>query len=128
MAKNKNVQTKTVKSAPKKEISRSTFNIIPEKYQSVVYIAISLLLLIIFFNSGIFGNKVFSSADNIASGSFDTFLKDADKAGTFALWIPYIFCGMPSFAALIPFQERMYDISYAAWVVIRNAVYAVKGD
>jgi hypothetical protein len=64
-----------------------------------------------------FGGKVFSSADNIASESFKTFLDDAKKDGIFPLWVPYIFNGMPSFAALVSHLERMYDISHAVWVL-----------
>jgi hypothetical protein len=84
-----------------------------------------LISILIFFASGIFGSKTFSSPDNIASNSFNTYLDDARKDGIFPLWIPYIFCGMPSFAALVPHLERMYDIAQAVWVIIRDALYAL---
>ena len=74
----------------------------------------------IFFNAGLFGGKVFSSANDIASGSFNTYLDDAKKEGIFPLWIPYIFVGMPNFAALVPHLERMYDFSHAVWVTFRD--------
>ena len=77
----------------------------------------------IFFNEGLFGGKVFSNADNVASGSFKTFLDDAKAKGEFPLWVPYIFNGMPSFAALVPHLERMYDLSHAVWVTVRDAIY-----
>src|SRR5437867_2413019 len=99
-------------------------HLFPEKYQTPVYLAVILVLILIFFKSGIFGGKVFSSADNIASASFNTYLEDAKKEGIFPLWIPYIFAGMPSFAALVPHLERMYDISHAVWVTIRDVIYS----
>jgi hypothetical protein len=100
--------------------------LIPEKYQTPVFLALILISILIFFASGIFGSKTFSSPDNIASNSFNTYLDDARKDGIFPLWIPYIFCGMPSFAALVPHLERMYDIAQAVWVIIRDALYALE--
>jgi len=111
-------------SALKKEAARTyTIDFIPEKWQTPVFLAVILVLILIFFNPGIFSGKVFSSADNIASESFTTFLNDAKAKGEFPLWVPYIFNGMPSFAALIPHLERMYDISHAVWVTFRDALY-----
>ena len=107
----------------KESSSKQTIDFIPEKWQTPVFLAVILVMIVIFFNSGIFGGKVFSSADNIASGSFDTFLQDAKVRGEFPLWVPYIFNGMPSFAALIPHLERTYDFSHAVWVTFRDALY-----
>lgn len=116
-------------SSLKKDSARSyTIDFIPDKYQTPVFLVLLLVLILIFFNSGLFGGKVFSSADNIASASFDTFLKDAKAQGIFPLWIPYIFAGMPSFAALVPHLERMYDLSHAVWVTIRDGIYTVGGN
>jgi hypothetical protein len=118
--------TGTKISSSKRESARSfTFSFIPEKYQTPVFLLILLVLIIIFFNKGLFGGKVFSSADNIASGSFNTFLDDAKKEGIFPLWVPYIFIGMPSFAALVPHLERMYDFSHAIWVTARDIMYGI---
>lgn len=105
-----------------------TVNFIPEKFQTPLFLAVILILILVFFKSGLFDGKVFSSSDNIASGSFNTFLDDAKKQGEFPLWVPYIFNGMPSFAALTPSLERMYDISHAAWVYFRDGIYAVGGN
>lgn len=131
MAKQKNIKKDTASKSTvlKKDSARDfTFNLIPEKYQTPVFLGIILILVLIFFNEGLFGGKVFSSADNIASGSFNTFLDDAKKDGTFPLWVPYIFNGMPSFAALVPHLERMYDYSHALWVIVRDILYSIGGD
>ena len=128
MAKSKSTKKETSSKQPaaRKEASRSfIFDLIPDKYQMPVFLGIILILTLIFFNAGLFGGKVFSSADNIASNSFTTYLNDAKKDGIFPLWVPYIFCGMPSFAALIPHLERMYDYSQALWVFIRDALYFI---
>jgi hypothetical protein len=113
----------------KREPARDfTINFIPEKFQTPVFLAVILILIIIFFKSGLFDGKVFSSGDNIASSSFNTFLDDAKKEGIFPLWVPYIFDGMPSFAALTPQLERMYDFSQALWVYVRDSLYAAGGN
>jgi hypothetical protein len=126
-AKKDTPQTKTgtqKTSSLKKDAARSyTIDFIPAKWQTPVFLAVILILILIFFNEGLFGGKVFSSADNVASGSFKTFLDDAKAKGEFPLWVPYIFNGMPSFAALVPHLERMYDISHAVWVTVRDALY-----
>lgn len=126
MSKQKVTQTK---SSLKKEAQQSTtFDLIPQKFQTPVFLGVILLLIIIFFNAGIFGGKTFASADNIASRSFETFVNDAKAKGEFPLWTPYIFGGMPSFAALIAYPERMYDISNAIWVTVRGGLYAIFSD
>lgn len=118
----KSTQNRT--SPLKKEPSRSySIDFIPEKWQTPVFLAVILVMIFIFFNSGLFGGKVFSNADNIASGSFKTFLDDAKAKGEFPLWVPYIFNGMPSFAALVPHLERTYDYSHAVWVTVRDFLY-----
>lgn len=125
MAQHKNTNKSQNKPNPlKKEAQRSySIDFIPKKWQTPVFLAVILILIMIFFNQGLFGGKVFSSADNIASGSFKTFLDDAEAKGEFPLWVPYIFNGMPSFAALVPHLERMYDLSHAVWVYVRDAIY-----
>ncbi|MBE2226297.1 MAG: YfhO family protein [Ignavibacteria bacterium] len=126
MAKPQSSSNKTQgKTSPlKKDVSRSyTIDFIPAKWQTPVFLGVILILILIFFNAGLFGGKVFSSADNVASGSFKTFLDDAKAKGEFPLWVPYIFNGMPSFAALVPHLERTYDLSHAVWVYSRDAVY-----
>ncbi|MCX7878509.1 MAG: YfhO family protein [Ignavibacteria bacterium] len=119
-----------IKGKSETKLARATSEAIPieEKYRTPILLFIILLLLLVFFRDGIFGGKVFSSADNLASASFNTFLEDASKAGIYAQWVPYIFSGMPSFAALVPHQERTYDIAYAIYMYARNAIYLIGGN
>ena len=84
---------------------------IPRKYHHWISVGIILFALIAFFHDAIFSGKVFNASDNIASQSFLPFLDDAKKNDITPLWVPYIFCGMPSFASLLATPARPYDIS-----------------
>ncbi|MGB2867790.1 MAG: YfhO family protein [Bacteroidota bacterium] len=122
---------------------REEFPFIPPKYQHATAIGVLLLSLVIFFFPLIFGGKTFLAADNIASHSWDTFLKDAKDAGVFPLWNPYIFCGMPSYGSLMTAGDRAFDVtatvlaratelfqllllnSPAGWVLFFYAAFAI---
>jgi hypothetical protein len=84
------------------------------KYDTLIYVGIIILAVLIFFKDGVFGGKVFATSDNIAFDSFRTFLDDAKKNGVFPLWTPYIFMGMPNFP-IIGFNPRVYDFFYYIW-------------
>lgn len=98
---------KTVKKKVAVE-SKKQKNIIPEKYQDYIFIFIIILAVFIFLWEAIKGGG-FSEADSLSSMSFDNFKKEASNAGTFPLWIPYIFGGMPSFASLLTQGQRLWD-------------------
>lgn len=85
--------------------------LIPPQYHHAAAIAVIFLSLVLFFHAIVFGGKTFLSVDNIASHSFDTFLKDAKSEGIFPLWNRYIFCGMPSYGSLTVGGNRAFDIS-----------------
>lgn len=95
----------------KKKVSTDTKKqktIIPEKYQDYIFIFIIVLSVFIFLWEAITKGG-FSEADSLSSMSFDNFKKEASNAGTFPLWIPYIFGGMPSFASLLTQGQRLWD-------------------
>jgi hypothetical protein len=83
--------------------------LVPEKYQDLVFIMLLVLAVFIFFGGAIFGGG-FHADDNIASASTQPFLEEAGKEGRFPLWMPYIFCGMPSYASLLTSGTRVWDI------------------
>ncbi|MDQ1266993.1 MAG: hypothetical protein QG635_2146, partial [Bacteroidota bacterium] len=99
---------KPLAAAAKKEEKESK-PLIHEKYQDLAFIGILVLSIFIFFAGAIFGGG-FNVSDNIASVSFRPYMTAANKSGEFPLWIPYIFCGMPSYAALLTHGERLWDI------------------
>ncbi|MFM8474120.1 MAG: YfhO family protein [Candidatus Kapaibacterium sp.] len=87
---------------------------IPEKYHDLLFVALLAVLIIGFLGKAIFGPG-FNASDNIASESFQTFLKDASSKGEFPHWLPYIFSGLPSYAALLTTGDRTWD--FTAYVV-----------
>ena len=93
---------------------------IPQRYQHAVSIAVIFISLLLFFNEIIFSGKVFVSGDSIASHSFETLVNDAKAEGVFPLWNPYIFCGMPGYAALSLAPERLWDFSAKALLLTSN--------
>ncbi len=106
--------SKQAKKSAEKKIESSQINqkgykpIIPEKYQDLFYIKVLVLLIFIFFFGAIFGGG-FSASDNLASESFANYLQQAKESGQFPLWLPYIFCGLPGYAALLVTGERLFD-------------------
>lgn len=81
---------------------------IPEKYQDLVYILAIALLVFVFFSKAIFSGG-FNSVDNVASNSFVTYVEQSENKGEFTQWMPYIFGGMPSYAALLAGGDRSWD-------------------
>lgn len=100
------------KKTPSKKLQPAfSDNAIPKFFQkNWVIILILFVLIFIFFGPGIFGNG-FNASDSVASISFREYLKQAKQDGSFPLWIPYIFSGMPSFAALLVTGERIWDFT-----------------
>lgn len=100
------------KPAPKKTAAKSAKEykpLIPEKYQDLFYLSLLIVSVFIFLGSGIFGGS-FSASDTLASISVRPYVEQATKDGAFPLWIPYIFCGMPSYASLLATGERLWDV------------------
>jgi hypothetical protein len=85
-------------------------SLIPEKYQDLAFIGLLAVLIFGFLGKAIFGPG-FNASDNIASESFQTFLKDGSSKGEFPQWLPYIFSGLPSYSALLTTGERTWDIT-----------------
>jgi hypothetical protein len=80
----------------------STFSLskyVPEKFHIPIFALVILALFLIFFSPLYFGGKTFQSGDIITRISLDTYL-EKDKDGD-ALWNPYIFGGMPSYALAV---------------------------
>lgn len=75
-------------------------------------IAVALLL---FFNKGIFGGKIFASPDNLSPLSVRTYLNDAKAEGIYPLWIPYVFTGMPSYGSLMTGLPAVHKIFSFVW-------------
>ncbi len=106
-------------SSGKKHEHKQSFNtgFFDSDKPQVMYAMLGIILLavLIFFREGVFGGKVFASADNLSPLSFQTFLNDAKSQGIFPLWIPYIFMGMPSLASLAAAIPSVHNIYSFIW-------------
>lgn len=115
MAKNKNQRT-----SHRVQAADGLFPRLAVRKQHMIALALIFVSLLIFFREPLFEGKVFLSADNVASHSYDTYMQDARQSGQFPLWNPYIFCGMPSYASLTVTGNRWYDLS--SWVLLKVTV------
>ncbi len=71
------------------------------KHPLLTFVIIAFVLLLVFYNQLMLGNKTFVSPDKMSSKAVQPFVNDALNKGIFPLWCPYIFGGMPSFASLL---------------------------
>jgi hypothetical protein len=81
-------------------------NLIPYKYQWIVFSLIVFVLMLILFAPVFFGGKIFQSGDIITIRSMRPYTEQ--NKGTFTLWNPYLFCGMPAYANAI--ANRWFDL------------------
>jgi hypothetical protein len=112
----------------KQKSVRTERSLIPERFQHYASIGVLILSLLIFFWPVLYGGKTFLSSDSIASHAWDTLLKDAETQGIYALWNPYIFCGMPGFASLTFTGNRWYDLSARVYSFAKDGVYFLLGN
>ena len=90
-------------------------------HRHTIALAAVFLSLVVFFYPMIFQGKIFIHPDTTASHSWDTMAKEADSAGIFPLWNPYIFCGMPAYGSLTLGGARNFDISGKILSIVDNA-------
>lgn len=81
---------------------------ISAKYRDYLLVGLIAVAVLSFLWSAI-SQGGFDASDTIASLSFHPYLKDASAKGEFPLWLPYIFSGMPSYAALLTTGDRSWD-------------------
>ena len=99
---------------------------IPEKAQGPLSIFSIFIALLIFFSGVLGADKTFNAGDNVASESMAPYVKAAQAAGeNVPQWIPNIFCGMPSFAALMSTGARTYDLVHEAFDFISTIPVAI---
>ncbi len=90
----KKAATEPVKSVP--DSVSSYF----EKNPNLLPIIVLCILLVIFFYDVLLNNQTFQPPDKLTSKSIAPFISESLARGTYPLWNPYIFGGMPSFASL----------------------------
>ena len=85
-----------------------------------IYLGLVFIALLIFFAPAMLENKTLLPPDTVAAKSIEPFVKDNLKEGTYPLWNPYLFGGMPSFASLTsaPYIDMISNI----YVLIINGL------
>ncbi|MDH5627606.1 MAG: hypothetical protein OEY69_04860, partial [Candidatus Krumholzibacteria bacterium] len=78
----------------------------------LVAAAVMMLAIAFLYRELVFGGKVFFASDNQAAASFAAVGEKALAAGSYPVWNPYLFSGMPSFGSL----------SYTPWIYPVNFV------
>ena len=116
-------QKKTSSSKPA-EMGFSIGKLIPEKYKTPAAILVILILIAIFFAPILFGDKTTQSGDLIQAKSLREYAtKERD---TFALWNPYIFCGIP--AVVTSASIRWFDLTSAAYSLTTIVTSSITKD
>lgn len=95
---------------------------VPEKFHTPIYIGLILLSLLVFFGSVVFGGKFFATSDSVSWLSFVPYLDAMAASGEHPFWIPYIFSGMPAYAAYLVTGDRWWDLSMSALNAVERAV------
>jgi hypothetical protein len=103
-------------------------SMVPEKARTPLSILVLFISLLIFFNGVLGKDKAFNAGDNVASESIVPYINAAQAAGeSVPQWIPNIFCGMPSFAALMSTGARTYDLAHEGFDFICSIPVALFG-
>lgn len=97
MAKKKKIKKPATKKPATKQLQLGFFNNHPHWSAAIIL----FVLLIIFYYPIVFGGKTLMPPDSLTSQSYRTFIHDAVKSGTYPLWNPYIFSGMPSLGSFM---------------------------
>ncbi len=86
--------------------------------RAVALAAVLVVVLCVLMGDVIFGNRIFDVPDSQAPLSFAAVGEKALREGTYPLWNPYLFCGMPSYASL-SFTPYVYPPAYVTYVLQR---------
>ncbi|MBN1780437.1 YfhO family protein [bacterium] len=83
-----------------------------QKHAGILTLGIIFILLLAYFEPVMFSNRTFQPPDSMTAKSYEPFIQGALDEGTFPLWNPYIFSGMPSFASLssAPYADAIGDV------------------
>jgi hypothetical protein len=86
--------------------------------RALVLAAILTIVLCALMGDVVFRNRIFFVPDSQAPMSFAAAGEKALAEGTYPLWNPYIFCGMPSYASL-SYTPYVYPLSYITYLLQR---------
>ena len=86
--------------------------------RGVVLVLFLVLLICLLLPELVFQNKIFLVPDTRAPLSFSSVGREALDEGTYPLWNPYLFCGMPSFGSLA-YSPYVYPVSFITHLLYR---------
>lgn len=84
--------------------------------KAVIVTVFLLVILSILMPELIFQNKIFLVPDTKAPISFQEVGRESLMSGTYPLWNPYIFCGMPSYHSLA-YAPFVYPVSFVTYIL-----------
>jgi hypothetical protein len=92
----------------------------PSRPGRVALVAVLLLLLAVavLYREIVFGGKVFFASDNQAATSFTAVGKSQLAAGSYPVWNPYLFSGMPSYGSLA-YTPYVYPVNFVLSLLVR---------
>ena len=79
--------------------------------RGIVVLLFLMLLICLLLPELVFQNKIFLVPDSKAPLSFASVGRESLEQGTYPLWNPYLFCGMPSFGSLA-YTPYVYPVSF----------------
>ena len=88
--------------------------------RGIVAAVILMAVLAILVPELVFLDNVFIAPDTKAPMSFRTVGRTSLESGTYPLWNPYLFCGMPSFSSLA-YTPYVYPVSYITHILYTYA-------
>lgn len=83
-----------------------------------VAVAVLLLAVAALYHEIVFEGKVFFSSDNQAAASFAAVGKQQLAGGSYPVWNPYIFSGMPSYGSLA-YTPYVYPVNFVLGLLVR---------
>lgn len=98
--------------AKKKKVERKPQKNFFTEHPNWTAVILLFLLLIIFYYPIVFENKTLLPPDKLTAQSYENFFNKAIEDGTYPLWNPYIFSGMPSYGSLA--SARLVNVFDAA--------------
>lgn len=92
------------------------YDSMPDWKKSLIAVVFLVLILCILMPGIIFMDRIFLVPDTKAPISFSEVGKKSLESGTYPLWNPYIFCGMPSYQSL-SYTPYVYPVSFLTFIL-----------
>ncbi len=85
---------------------------------TVAAVALLLLAVAVLYREIVFEGKIFFASDNQAATSFAAVGKSQLASGSYPVWNPFLFSGMPSYGSLA-YTPYVYPVNYVLSILVR---------